>query len=115
MTDEAAIGAIHDEKAPFFVMREFMKTMFGAEYIEKLVRRSKTEFAKGGVLNWEPSDANTIVDVSPMREPWVGQWGFRIRMVAKTGPREHDILINEFHVPQSTIPMFKTGDYSALN
>lgn len=108
-------GAIDDEKAPFFVMREFMKTMFGAEYIEKLIRRCKEEFAKGGVMSWQPSDANTIVDVSPMPEPWVGQWGFRIRMVAKTGIRETDILINQFYVPQSTIPMFKRGDYSSLH
>ena len=105
---------IDDEKAPFVVMRDFMKEMFGAEYIEKVVRKSREEFAKGGVLGWQPTDANTVIDVSPMPEPWKGQWGFRIRMCAAVGGRADDMLINQFYVPASTIPLFRKGIFTSL-
>ena len=100
------------EKAGFIVMKSFILDVFGDAYLDKVARKCREEFAKGGVLGWNPNDANTVVDVSPMPPPWVGQWGFRIRFAAIQS--DGNALVNQFYVPQSTIPMFRKGDMSAI-
>ena len=101
------------EKAGFEIMKSFILEMFGDAYLDKVVRKCREEFAKGGVIGWTPNDANTVVDVSPMPNPWVGQWGFRIRFAAIQG--DGNALVNQFYVPQSTIPLFKKGQMSAMD
>ena len=101
------------ETAGFTIMRKFMAEMFGPEYIDKCMKVARPEFAKCGVFNWRPSDANIVADVSPMPQPWPGQWGFRLRFCAILPDGDAHVL--QFYVPASTIPKLKAGDFSGLN
>ncbi len=101
------------EKAGFEVMKAFMVDAFGSSYLDSVSRKCREEFAKGGVLGWKPNDGNTVIDVSPMPDPWRGQWGFRIRFAAIES--DGNTLVNQFYVPQSTIPMFRNGQMSAMD
>lgn len=101
------------ENAGFVVMKKFMSDMFGDQYIDKLIRVAKPEFARLAILSWSPNDANTIIDISPMPPPWQGDWGYRIRFCAILS--DGNVHVMTFYVPASTVPAFKRGDYSSLN
>lgn len=101
------------DRAGFTVMKAFMLDMFGEAYVSRVLQVNRVAFAKRGVMGWEPNDGNIVADVSPMRAPWEGQWGYRIRFCAWDGTG--DIVINEFFVPSKMLPQFHNGDLSALN
>jgi hypothetical protein len=88
-------------KAGFIVMRAFMVDRFGEAYVTKLIRAAKESFVKQAIFGWEPDDGNTVVDVSPMPDPWRGQWGYRIRFCAVRS--DDDITISQFYVPSSAL------------
>ena len=101
------------ENAGFHVLRDFIIRSFSESYLDRMVSVCKREFAKIGVMNWTPSDANIVIDVVPMPSPWEGQWGYRIRCCAIMSNDEAHI--NQFYIPMSNIPAFQRGDMSHLN
>lgn len=103
----------NSERAGFDIIRKFLLDNFGESYITRCVLTCRCEFTKIGVLAWQPTDANTVIDVSPMPPPWAGQWGYRIRFCALLP--DGSAHVNQFYVPQSTIPAFRKGDLSAIN
>lgn len=105
---------VNEQSAGFHIMRQFIIDVFGGSYLERLTQVAKAEFAKSAILNFTPSDANTVIDVSPMPDPWRGQWGYRIRFVSFYHVRDEPIVL-QFYVPQSTIPAFKKGDFTSMS
>lgn len=101
------------EKAGFNVMRAFMLEMFGPAYTDKVLRMSRREFAKKGFLAWEPNDANIVADVSPMPEPWAGDWGYRLRFAAIEA--DGNVCVNQFYVPSKSVPAVRKGGFQELN
>lgn len=85
----------------FIVMKDFMISMFGADYLSKVTKQAKKQMAVWGDIAWSPSDANMTIDVSPMPDPWKGQWGYRIRFCSL---RDGDVCVAQFYVPQCSLP-----------
>lgn len=87
------------------VMARAVKELCGAYFLEGCEQRSKLEFAKKGLLGWELKDTNILLDIIPMPEPWIGQWGYRLKIaeVQLSG----DVHVCEFYMPQSEIPLSK--------
>ena len=88
-------------RAGFVIMRAFMIDRFGEDYVTKVINAAKGQFAKQSVFGWEPDDGNMVIDVSPMPEPWRGEWGYRLRFTAILG--SNDVVINQFYVPSSAL------------
>lgn len=93
------------EKAGFEVMKSFLIDNFGHKWLSEALQKCRTEFARVGVIGWQPNDANIVGDISPMPHPWGGQWGYRIRFCAVMA--DGQVHLCQFYVPQSTLPAFK--------
>lgn len=102
-----------DTNAPFKIMRDCILALFGESYLNRILDINRTAFASQGIFAWRPNDANIVMDVTPMPEPWVGQWGYRLRFCSydSTG----DICINQFFVPARNLPGLKAGSLDAMN
>lgn len=101
-----------DPRVGFNVMRDAMRALFGEQYLARVLQVNREGMAKRGVIGWVPNDGNIVIDVCPMREPWGGQWGYRLRLCGWDGTG--DIVINEFQVPYSSLPAFRNGDTSSI-
>lgn len=82
-----------------------IRELCGAAWLEGCETRTKAEFAKKGVFGWQLIDTNVILDVVPMPNPWVGQWGFRLK-TANISPGGQ-VEVCEFYLPQSEIATMK--------
>lgn len=100
-------------RAPFLIMRDAMQTLFGESYLNKVLDVNLKAFASRGIFGWRPNDANIVMDVTPCPEPWVGDWGYRIRFCAWDAVG--DIVINQFYVPSRQIPHLRSGNLGVLN
>ena len=87
------------------VMIKALKEICGAAWLEGCEERARQEMAKRGVLGWQMLDTNVLLDVVPMPQPWVGQWGYRLKCAHIE--RGGDVHVAEFYLPQCELPSWK--------
>jgi hypothetical protein len=56
------------------------------------LRKARTYFAKEGLLGWNITDENVLMDVVPMPKPYRG-WGFRLTFAAIKGDKAYTIKL----------------------
>jgi hypothetical protein len=65
----------------------------GAERWQNALNKAWGIFASKGVIGWRPDDAATLMDVIPLPDPYVGQWGYRLQFAHQVGKEMHVVKI----------------------
>jgi hypothetical protein len=76
------------------IMARAAAATIGQERWLQAINKAAGYFASKGVLGWRPDDATTLLDVCPLPEPYVGQWGYRLTFATQCG--KEMLVIKQF-------------------
>jgi hypothetical protein len=71
------------------IMARAAHDTIGAERWQGALNKARGYFASKGIIGWRPDDATTLMDVIPLPDPYVGQWGYRLQFAHMSGKEVH--------------------------